>query len=232
VPVAIAMLVPAAHASRIAAQRAQSVNNLKQIGQAMQNYSNANKHFPTDIRGKDGKPLLSWRVQILAQLEQETLFKEFHLDEPWDSPHNKALVARMPDAFAIPGSPAEPGMTFYRGFSGKGALFDPAVPQGVEWAKITDGTSNTIAVVEAREAVPWTRPDSELQLDAEDQKPEDARRVRRALQALVKSLGGHTPGGFNAMFCDGAVRFLRESIAPDTIRALISRDGGEVVSPD
>jgi prepilin-type processing-associated H-X9-DG protein len=225
VPVAIAMLVPAAHASRVAAQRAKSVNNLKQIGVAMQSFANANKHFPTDVRGKDGKPLLSWRVQMLPSIEQETLFKEFKLDEPWDSPHNKALVDRMPAVFAIPGSPAESGMTFYRGFSGKGALFDPAVSQGVELAKITDGVSNTIAVVEAREAVPWTRPDSDIRFDAEAKKPE-------AIKALVEALGGHSSGGFNALLCDGSVRFLRESINPATLRLLITRDGGEVVSSD
>ena len=221
VPVAIAMLVPAAHASRIAAQRAQSVNNLKQIGLAMQNYAQANKHLPADIRGKDGKPLLSWRVQILPYIEQMPLFTEFKLDEPWGSPHNKALVERMPDFFAVPGSPAEPGRTFYRGFSGKGTLFDPAVPQGVELAKITDGTSNTIAVVEAKESVPWTRPGGEIPFDADSKDPE----------ALVAALGGHQTGGFNLLLCDGTVRFLDDSLIPVVLRSLITLNGGEVISP-
>jgi hypothetical protein len=225
VPVAIAMLVPAAHSSRVAARRAQSVNNLKQIGLALHNFHSANNHFPADVRGKDGKPLLSWRVQILPFVEQGPLFNEFKLDEPWDSPHNKALLDRMPATYAVPGSPAEPGMTFYRGFSGKGTLFDPAVPQGVDLAKITDGTSNTIAVVEAREAVPWTRPDSEIPFKADDQKPE-------TLKALLESMGGHSAGGFNALLCDGSVRFLRDATAVQVIRALITRDGGEVVSSD
>ncbi len=221
VPVAIAMLVPAAHASRIAAQRAQAMNNLKQVGLAMQNYANANKHLPTDVRGKDGKPLLSWRVQILPFMEQETLFKEFKLDEPWDSPHNKPLAERMPKVFAIPGSPAEPGKTFYRGFSGKSTIFDPAVPQGVELNKITDGTSTTIAVVEAREAIPWTRPDGEIPFDADAKGPE----------ALVAAVGGHQTGGFNLLLCDGAVRFLDDSLIPVVLRSLITRNGGEVISP-
>ena len=153
---------PPCSSSQIAARRAQSINNLKQIGLALHNFHSANSHFPADIRGKDGKPLLSWRVQILPFLEQPELFNDLQLDEPWDSPHNKALLERMPAVFAVPNSPGEPGMTFYRGFTGTGTLFDPKVPEGVGIETITDGTSNTIAVVEAKEAVPWTKPDSDI----------------------------------------------------------------------
>ena len=69
----------------------------------------------------------------------------------------------MPPLFAHPDSRAPgPGMTFYRGLSGKSAFFDPEVKEGVSMATITDGTSNTLAVVEAKEAVPWTKPGTEI----------------------------------------------------------------------
>ncbi|HZW33054.1 MAG TPA: DUF1559 domain-containing protein, partial [Isosphaeraceae bacterium] len=186
VPVAIAMLVPAVQSARVAARRAQSVNNLKQIGLALHNFHSANDHFPADIRSKDGKPLLSWRVRILPFLEQQALFNEFKLDQPWDSPHNKPLLDQMPAVFAVPITPAEPGMTFYRGFSGKRAIFDQTVPKGIKITEITDGTSNTIAVVEAKEAVPWTRPESDIPSgdDAIATKPAE-------LKALLERLGGH-----------------------------------------
>src|SRR5882724_3710147 len=106
----------------------------------MHNFHSTNSRFPADVRGKGGKPLLSWRVQILPFLEQQALFTEFHLDEPWDSPHNKALLERMPATFAVPSTPADPGMTFYRGFSGKQTIFDPTAPKGVAIQGITDGT--------------------------------------------------------------------------------------------
>ncbi|MFI5460254.1 MAG: DUF1559 domain-containing protein [Isosphaerales bacterium] len=224
VPVAIAIMVPAVRSAQIAARRAQSVNNLKQIGLALHNFHSANNHFPADIRGKDGKPLLSWRVQLLPFLEQGQLFNEIHLDEPWDSGHNKALLERMPAAFVVAGTPGEPGMTFYRGFSGKGTIFDPKVPKGIGLQNITDGTSNTIAVVEAKDAVPWTKPDSDLPFD-DDPKLERTR-------ALRKELGGHLGGGFNALFCDGSVRFIRETVNPQVLRALLTRNGGEVISSD
>jgi prepilin-type processing-associated H-X9-DG protein len=194
----------------------------------MHNFHSANGKFPADVRGKDGKPLLSWRVQILPFLEQQALFQEFHLDEPWDSPHNKDLIEKMPMVFAVPGAQAEPGSTFYRGFLGKGTIFDPTVPKGVAIQNITDGTSNTIAMVEAREAVPWTKPESDIPAGNDARtatKPEE-------LKALFEALGGHFPNGFNAAFCDGSVRFIKESINPIVLRALITRNGGEVISSD
>ena len=102
VPIALAALVPSLQSAQAARGRAQSTNNLKQIGLALHNFHSANDHFPADIRGKDGKPLLSWRVSILPFIEQQALFQEFHQDEPWDSPHNKALIARMPATFSVP----------------------------------------------------------------------------------------------------------------------------------
>jgi hypothetical protein len=86
-----------------AADQARSTNNLKQIALAMHNYLSVYNTFPPAyIASKDGKPLLSWRVQILPYIEEGRLYEEFHLDEPWDSEHNKALVAKMPKIYAPP----------------------------------------------------------------------------------------------------------------------------------
>ena len=62
----------------------QSANNLKQIGLAVWSYRDAHNAFPDDIKDKNGKVLLSWRV-LLPYLEEPKLYKEFKLDEPWDS---------------------------------------------------------------------------------------------------------------------------------------------------
>jgi prepilin-type processing-associated H-X9-DG protein len=200
------------------AEKAQSINNLKQIALAWANYESAYGKYPADIRDPDGNPLLSWRVAILPFLEQQALYNEFHLDEPWDSEHNRALVEQMPPVYAAPGGRggAEPGHTFYQGFRGPGAMFDPeGKPVGL--ATITDGTSNTIGVAEAGAAAPWSAPE-DIAFDPNGELPE---------------LGGlEWPGGFNVSFVDGSVRFLRETLNAAMLKALITRSGGEVINLD
>ena len=178
----VALLLPAVQSAREAARRTQCVNNLKQIGLAFHNYHTANDRFPGNIISKDGKPLLSWRVAILPYVEQETLYKKFKLDEPWDSPNNKPLLKEMPKVYLCPSrANPEAGTTTYRGFTGPGTLFEGK--DGASIAQITDGTSNTIAIVEARDAVPWTKPD-EMPLEPRLRRP--GRRARLAASGRVQ----------------------------------------------
>jgi prepilin-type processing-associated H-X9-DG protein len=217
-PVAVALLLPAVQSARTAARRSQSSNNLKQIMLALHNYHDANGRFPAPaITDGEGKPLLSWRVAILPYLEQNALYEEFKLDEAWDSPHNKALIAKMPAVFASPNvQPPTPFSTFYQTFVGPGALYEKA-GEGTKITEITDGTSNTVAVAEAGRAVVWSKPE-DISYDPEK---------------TVPQLGGvGFPGGANVGFCDGSVRFLSSMLEPDVFRGLITKAGGEVVNID
>lgn len=214
----IAMLLPAVQSGREAARRSQCINNLKQMALAFHNYHSAMDEFPSAITDADGTPLLSWRVAILPYIEQQDLYNEFHLDEAWDSPHNKALIARMPAVYACPSDPSSgPGETHYRATVGEGGLFrEPGQPTGIR--EITDGTSNTILVAEATEGVEWTKPEG-LPVQAGPDTP-------------VPSYGSKHPGGFNAAFCDGSVRFLKLTIDQKTLHALLTPRGGEVIRAD
>jgi hypothetical protein len=202
---------------RRAAQRVQSQNNLKQLGLAMHNYHDVTGAFPANaIYDKDGKALLSWRVMLLPYLDQDDLYKQFKLDEAWDSPHNKKLLEKMPAVYKSPAGKTKHAYgTFYQCFHGTGAIFEGKA--GIRIADITDGTSNTIMFVEAARDVPWT-------------KPEDLPFV--AGKPLPK-LGGILPGeGFNATFADGSVRFFRSTIKESSLEKMITRNGGEVLGPD
>ncbi|MBV9125549.1 MAG: DUF1559 domain-containing protein, partial [Planctomycetes bacterium] len=197
----------------------QCVNNLKQIGLALYNYHDANRHFPAVANfDKDGKPLLSWRVQLLPYLEQQGLYNEFHQDEPWDSEHNKKLIDRMPAVFHCPAQKSlSRGKTTYLAPVGKGTMFT-GKGDGLTIPYVTDGTSNTIFIVDAdaEHAVPWTKPDD---LTYDPKKPQAG--LSHAHQGLLPTL-----------FVDGSVHYLRNTIDADNLRGLFTINGGEVTNLD
>ena len=124
-PVAIGLMLPAVQQARQAARRVQSQNNIRQLLLANLNHESAWQAFPPAYTSdNDGNKLLSWRVQILPFLEETELYEKFHLDEPWDSPHNKALIAEMPATFQHPALDLEPGLTVYLGATGEDAIFE------------------------------------------------------------------------------------------------------------
>jgi hypothetical protein len=204
--------------ARGSASRTVSVNNLKQIGLAFHNYHAANGHFPPQVLhgGKSGQVPYSWRVAILPYIEQAELYNAYNFDEPWDGPSNSKLLERMPAIYAFPqaGGPSKTHTSYFV-FSGSETLLGKGDTPAIN--DITDGTSNTILAVEARREVPWT-------------KPED---IPFNLQGAPPRVGGFTDdGGFNALFGDGSVRYIKNTVAPDVLKALITRAGGEVIASD
>ncbi|HKD35477.1 MAG TPA: DUF1559 domain-containing protein, partial [Pirellulales bacterium] len=213
-PILAGLLLPAVQSARQAAERVQSSNNLRQIGLALFNFESRDRHFPARaIVDKNGKPLLSWRVAILPFIEQDNLFRQFHLDEPWDSEHNKPLLDMMPRVFQDPRRP--PGNTTnYLAIVGKGLAFEPD-NRPLKIQEFTDGTSNTLLAVQANDdkAVPWTKPDD---LEVDMKKP-------------LEGLGQAEPNGFQALFADGHVMLLSKTINAETLRRLFGRADGQVV---
>ncbi len=173
---------------------------------------------PAVVYGPDGRPWHSWRVLILPYIEQGDLYKEYRFDEPWDSPHNIALLPRMPTAFAAPGSQASklpPYHTICHVFFGKGAAFEGT--EGVPYpAGFSDGTSSTILVVEAGEPVPWTKPE-DLVYDPDGPLPD--------LRSVFKD-------GFRVGMADGSAEWVRKATSEATLRAAITRNGGEMLPYD
>jgi hypothetical protein len=215
--VLVALLLPAIQAARQAAGRNETANNMKQIMLAFHNYHDVKKGFPAHANySADGKPLLSWRVHILPYLEEGAgVYQQFKLDEPWDSPHNQALIAQMPQVYQNPNLPLEPGKTNYLAVVGEPCIMD-GTDKGKRLPQITDGTSNTIMLVESApdQAVEWTKPD-DWEFDANNPKA---------------GLGGVRPGNWNAGFADGSVQPIPEMIDAEQLKAMFTRDGRETVN--
>jgi RNA polymerase sigma factor (sigma-70 family) len=205
---------PAADRPRMAdaKQRARSTNNLKQIVLAFHNYHDANGSLPRDITVSDERgrviTTLSWRVAILPYLDQNELYKQFKLDEPWDGEHNKKLIAKMPAVYRVGFEPKGATKTYYQGFAGKRTVFEPDAD--IKLPAIPDGTSNTLGVVEAGPPVEWTKP---ADLPYDPQKP------------LPKLDGPFTNVLMGAMM-DGSVHALKRNLGEKTMRLLIERDDG------
>jgi hypothetical protein len=218
----------------------ESTNNLRQIAMAMHNYHDANQRFPPAVvYDRDGRPLCSWRVLLLPYLENDNLYREFHFNEPWDSPHNQGLLSRMPPVYARPGGTSKTD-THYQVFDGPGAAFNSKVASGalrrfnpgpappdttfeggvtMRLTNITDGTSNTVLVIEADTAVPWTKP---VDLPFGPGQP------------FPPPLGGLYPSKeFLVAMADAMVLTInRPKLSDATLRAAVTASGGEILGND
>lgn len=200
--------------------------NLRLIGLAFDAYEQKYRSFPLadgQLPGSNS-PAVSWRVLILPFLddpEAANLYADYHQNEPWDSPHNSQLVKRMPKTFALPGkADAQPGHTFYRAFVSQPSIHPQAAfTRGwrIGRESFPDRLSNTLLIVTARDSVPWTKPD-ELQYDPAGPLP---------------PLGGHQQGHYSVLMADGNVRLILSDTLPEsTLRALITRNGEEMISQE
>jgi len=217
----IFLMIPRFGAPRGAARRSQCTNNLKQIGLALHNYHDVYKCFPPAvITDKDGKPMRSWRVAILPFMEQKPLYDRWNFKEPWDSPGNRLLANTVIPTYRCPTDPsANPTETNYVMIVGKGTL--GGTPNEIVGIKdITDGTSNTILVVEVTgSGINWAEP-RDLTLEELTYQLNDG---------SGKGISSKHTGGANILMADGSVRFLADSIDPETLRRLILRSDGSPV---
>ncbi|MCL2625075.1 MAG: DUF1559 domain-containing protein [Planctomycetaceae bacterium] len=223
--------------SRESSHKMQCANNMKQIMLALHNYHDANRVFPTAYRvNEDGKPLHSWRVALLPYIEQTALYDRMvpYMNEPWDSENNKQFHNVNVPQYQCPAAKNAPGMTNYSVVVGRAdeeqarelGLLAPsstAFPEPNKWvslAHMSDGTSNTIAVVERKEPVCWMDPSNEITL-------EEAIKLYNLEQSKV---GSAHKGGFNIGICDGSVQFwdlTNPRYYIDLWKAGLTANGGE-----
>jgi Protein of unknown function (DUF1559)/Domain of unknown function (DUF4190) len=198
----IALLLPAVQQVRQAAERTQTMNNYKQACLGILNYENSlNCLPPAAITNDAGKPLLSWRVAILPyiELERADLYQQFHLDEPWDSPHNLKLLDQMPMIYRDLDNPGghETRMQMFTGPRTLNAIRN-GNNCGMKLPQITAGASNTIMLIEANQLVPWTKP-ADVEIGNNQPLPMFGKGFGRLCVAM----------------CDGSVRLIEPSAMPE-----------------
>src|SRR5262245_9461596 len=209
--VLVALLLPAVQAAREAARRAQSTNNVKQLCLALHNYHDTFGSFPPAVvKDADGKPLYSGRVLLLPYLEQSVLSQQFDLTQPWNSSRNMQISQTAIPVFHDPSSPSASASTDYLFVTGAGTIFE--ADQATKLMGVTDGTSNTMMIVEVRgSGVNWAEPKD---LDI--------------CQPMSLPPGNH-PGGNIVGIADGSVRFMSKNVPPEQVRAMATKNGSEVI---
>jgi hypothetical protein len=201
------LILPAITKVREAAARASESNNLKQIGLGMHNHASANIRLP---RADDD---LSWRVHILPFIEQDNLSRQFDMKQPWNQGRNQALGDTFIKTYQSPLDDPPTSQTHYRVFTGDGSAFDTNLWKQRPFPMyITDGTSNTILVIDTAETVPWPAP-KEVLLQKGGQFPDFGHPKRSQILVLT---------------CDAAVRPVdKKALDAAKIRALATAAGNE-----
>ncbi len=214
--VLVALLMPAITAANTAAQRMSTSNDMKQIGLAMHNYHDTFQQLPPAyVTDSDGEPASSWRVSLLPFIEAQPLWDRWSSGDAWDGPANAALLSETPAAYR---AVSEPDVGPHSGECHVFAIRDPRSlfpsDEKIHFRDVTDGLSNTVAFVYLPErSVPWSAP-QDISLDG-------------AYQEISKA-SPQSPAHF--LMGDGSVRMVSNTLSRETFEALVTRNGGEMIS--
>jgi hypothetical protein len=212
---------------RSAAGSSESGTMASQLGYlvaAIWYYAEWNTVLPTDdICDPQGRPLLSWRVRVLRHLSTVGLYEQFHLDEPWDSPHNRELIEKIPSVYRNEYEPAliRAGRTQIVALRGRDTFFGLGKDRRPE--EIKSHRANTVMLVrsDVEHAPIWTMPE-DLAYDA---------------AAPTEGLGYHWLNRISGRPCallimaDRKVRLLDSSVDTNVLRRLCSIENQESANP-
>jgi hypothetical protein len=210
-------LVPAVRRAREAARAAQCLCNLCAIRMALLNYHDAFGCFPPAyVADAQGRPMHSWRTLILPYLSRGDLAAAYRMDEPWDGPNNRALIARRPSVFDCPSREDRGGLTSYVAVIGPGTAFPGS--STTKLGDIHDGPGRTILVAEVSNVdIAWTEP-RDLDVRSMSWTIDDPERP---------GISSPHDAGPAVVFADSSYRRLGTFHPPADLRAMTTIDGGE-----
>ncbi len=207
----IVLILPAIQQSREAARRSIARNNYKQLGLAIQNYSDVYKVLPLGANvDTDGVGYHGWVTRLVPFLSATPLYNQLDQNQPWDSPRNEPLMriqewggALSPFVTRRTASPEGYALVHHAG--------NPNVLHRnhcITFADMTAGTTETWMLGEAGgDFLPWGY-------------PFNWRPLENALN--------HSPPGYGLpgrpmtyfLMADGSVRALSSDADPQVLRAL------------
>jgi hypothetical protein len=202
-----AILLPAILSARRAAMKTNQANHLRQVAVGLANFDDTYRHLPPATRtDEDGRPLSSWRFQILPFLE--AIMLGIDLDERWDSPVNRwfSSLGWPTYCWASGKGPANRCQTNVVAITGPGTAFEDD-----RILRFKDLGDNTIVVIElARTDAHWMEPGD---LSVDDVPP-----------SIVQGVEGD---GVHVLFADGQVWFLRRDVPLDDLRKFFTINGAK-----
>jgi prepilin-type processing-associated H-X9-DG protein len=190
---------------------------MKQSGLALFNYEAAFGCFPpaytTDAAGA---PTQSWRVTLLHAWGDHPVFALYDFNVPWNHANNAALLNYDTTGFfwwCPSGDGRATKVTDYVAVVGSQTAWPGS--RGLKLSEITDDHASTILVLEvASSRIHWMEP-KDPTLD----------------EILSSGLSSHHAGYVNALFADGQVRRIRTDVGRETLKALLTVNGGETIDP-
>jgi len=213
-----------------------NINNLQQLVLGLHTYYDAHGKLPSVYTvDKTGKPMHSWRVALLPYLGNLELYEKIRQDEPWDSEFNRQFHNQMPKVYRFnmgSDESAKNGFTHYAVVVGDVSAKNPdglpgePVFMGANhrtFKSITDGTSNTVAVVLRAKPVCWMDPNSDIPFEIACEGIDVNIDGIGALRTLGDSHNICSP----MALCDGSVILVSKKIPKDILRAMITCNGGE-----
>ena len=197
-----------------AQDRTAQTNNMKKILLGLQNYVGAYRKFPPAVIVDAASGVKrSWRVEILPYIDgMGELYNQYQKNEPWDSPANKKVLAQMPSVYRHPSQPEDSTSTAVTAAFGEGLLFNRS-NKGTTTADVRDGLTNTIAILEAKTDIPWTKPE-DIEIDVTKEK--------------MPEFGGFESSGYTTGYADGTVRYFSKEFDLGKFKKLFTIADGEV----
>lgn len=195
------------------AKQLSKMNQLKKLGIAIHNYHDDEKRIPQQcVKDQQGNALLSWRVLLLPYLEQFALTRQFKMDQAFDDGANQALSGTVIPVFSS--KKEKPQLTAFRAPVFPGSMWH-GDGNPMTFRDVTDGMSNTIALIEApaTDLIAWANPEPWV-IDQRDPLS-DIFGDRHLITVLM---------------LDGSVQaFTRDELADGKLEAMLTIAGGEVV---